>query len=179
MKFSREKEYLLFIKDVPEAIRVICNKVVKNTKGEVEKIYFEEVNLITSSLILKPEMIEDVIIPIDNTEFFIMYTNWMNFYRKGIHQDLNFANNLNQKIKNTFKERTYVLKGTGAFTPFDLQRLEILYQSSPIGAQIPVEILNSVVEDIKSMDKEELDIALQKSKSSSLAATIDTFNSIF
>lgn len=57
--------------------------------------------------------------PVSAIEMFQMYINWKNFYRKGINQDLRFAQTLQSSIVNTLKENKYVVFGSGKLEPFD------------------------------------------------------------
>lgn len=124
--FKKDKEYLIHIDNDPKEYRVICFKVVKDTKANIVEIQF---SIDQELLKLKPEQIVSVIEPIDNCEFFVMYTNWNNFYRKGVHQDLEFAYKVYRSILETLYQRSTVIKGTGAFVEFDYNRLKTLFNS--------------------------------------------------
>lgn len=62
---------------------------------------------------------------ITSTEFFTMYTNWNNFNRKGILQDLNYANEVKEKINNSLNLRDIVRQGSGKFEEYDYKLLNI------------------------------------------------------
>lgn len=121
--FKKDKEYLIYISDDPNQYRVICNKVVKDTKANVVEIQF---TINGEILKLKSEQIVSVIQPIENVEFFTMYTNWNNFYREGINQDLEYAYKVYKSILQSLDQKSIVLEGTGAFVSFDYNRLKVI-----------------------------------------------------
>lgn len=124
--FKKDKEYLIYINNDPKKYRVICNKIIKDTKGTVVEIHF---TIYKELLKLKPEQIVSVIQPIENVEFFSMYINWYNFYKEGPHQDLEYAEKVHQTILNSLSEKSFVQKGTGAFVAFDYTRLDKLFSA--------------------------------------------------
>ena len=130
MIFKKDKEYLLINKD-KEIFRLICTKVVKDTKGEITEILFTNPVLEKSSYSFTLESLKDFIIedPVDNTEFFIMYTNWNNFYKLGFHQDLEYAEKTYKSILDTLKKRTHVKYGTGAFIDYDYRLMNKLLEA--------------------------------------------------
>ena len=80
--FRKEREYLIQINN--ELFRLICIKVTKNTKGEI--VSFSFIDPITENSCYEFTLEEvkefnEIQEPIDNLEFFKMYTNWHNFYR--------------------------------------------------------------------------------------------------
>lgn len=128
MLFRKEKEYVIQIES-KYWIRLICTKVTKDTKGQIVSFSFTNPVIPNSKYdfsIVEAEAFLTVLEPIDNCEFFQMYTNWLNFLRKGPHQDLEYAEQLRIKIVNTLKERTHVIYGSGAFIQYDLNNLNKL-----------------------------------------------------
>ena len=118
--FKKEKEY--YIEVSPKLfIKHVCKKIKKNTKVEIIFIvfYFPWNSVTKIYSVEEMNNFISVIEPVDNTEFFSMYINWLNFYRPGSHQDLTFAKEIGIKIINTLKIRTWVAWGSGAFTQFD------------------------------------------------------------
>ena len=90
--FKKEKEY--YIEVSPKLfIKHVCKKIKKNTKGEIIFIvfYFPWNSVTKIYSVEEMNNFISVIEPVDNTEFFSMYINWLNFYRPGPHQDLTFA----------------------------------------------------------------------------------------
>lgn len=126
ISFKKDKEYLIHLSNDSNQYRVICFKVIKDTKADIVEIQF---SIDQELLKLKPEQIVSVIEPIDNCEFFVMYTNWTNFYRKGVHQDLEYAYKIYRSILESLSQRSVVIKGTGAFVEFDYNRLKTLFNS--------------------------------------------------
>ena len=55
---------------------------------------------------------------------FKMYSNWLNFYRKGIHQNLVFAKQIAEQINETIKKRSYVMYGAGSWINYDFNKLK-------------------------------------------------------
>ena len=125
--FRKEREYLIQINN--ELFRLICNKVTKNTKGEIISYTFTNPVIPNSNYEFTIEEVSKfgtIKEPVDNTELFQMYINWLNFKRESIHQDLKYAEELRIKILNTLKDRTHVRYGTGALVEYDLNKIEIL-----------------------------------------------------
>lgn len=126
-KFNTTKEYIITYEGLD--YRVICTKVIKDTQGNIRSVCFKEVSKENVLIVENLNLISNTIIPIDNTEFFTMYINWLNFYRKGLHQDLNYAKELFIKIDSTLKQRTTIIKGSGAFLPYDNRLYMKLYET--------------------------------------------------
>ena len=125
--FRKEREYLIQINN--ELFRLICIKVTKNTKGEIVSYTFTNPVIPNSKYEFTVEEVfkfGTIKEPVDNTELFQMYINWLNFKRESIHQDLKYAEELRIKILNTLKDRTHVRYGTGALVEYDLNKIEIL-----------------------------------------------------
>ena len=125
--FRKEREYLIQINN--ELFRLICIKVTKNTKGEIVSYTFTNPVIPNSKYEFTVEEVfkfGTIKEPVDNTELFQMYINWLNFKRESIHQDLKYAEELRIKILNTLKDRTHVRYGTGALIEYDLNKIEIL-----------------------------------------------------
>lgn len=133
MLFKEKKEYLIKLGVDNKQYRLICTKVTKNIKGEI--VSFSFIDPITENSCYEFTLEEvkefnEIQEPIDNLEFFQMYINWHNFYRKGIQQDLKYAEELRIKILNTLAIRTFVCYGTGALIKYDLNKLSILMNNS-------------------------------------------------
>lgn len=124
--FKKDKEYLIHIDDDPNQYRVICYKIIKDTKANIIEIHF---SIDQELLKLKLEQISSVIEPIDNSEFFVMYTNWNNFYKSGFNQDLDYAYTVYKSILQSLNKRSIVFEGTGAFVSFDYNRLKFIIDS--------------------------------------------------
>lgn len=124
--FKKDKEYLISINNDSNQYRVICFKVIKDTKANIVEVHF---TIDQELLKLKYEQIASVVEPIDNSEFFVMYTNWNNFHRKGVHQDLEYAYKIYRSILESLSQRSVVVEGTGAFVDFDYNRLRIIIDS--------------------------------------------------
>ena len=127
--FKKEKEY--YIEVSPKLfIKHVCKKIKKNTKGEIIFIvfYFPWNSVTKIYSVEEMNNFISVIEPVDNTEFFSMYINWLNFRRPGFHQDLEFANELRTNIINTLKERSIVLHGAGAFIQYDFNNRDKLVE---------------------------------------------------
>ena len=127
MLFKEKKEYLIKLGVDNKQYRLICTKVTKNIKGEI--VSFSFIDPVTENSCYEFTLEEvkefnEIQEPIDNLEFFKMYTNWHNFYRKGIQQELRI------KILNTLAIRTFVCYGTGALIKYDLNKLSILMSNS-------------------------------------------------
>ena len=75
-----------------------------------------------------------VIEPVDNLEMFKMYSNWLSFYRKGVHQDLAFAKQIAEQINETIKKRSYVMYGAGSWIDYDFNKLKEVITSLEDGA---------------------------------------------
>lgn len=122
--FKAKREYILITK-LNKVIRIVVSKA-KWSEDKTHQIV--ESTQVNSGLAFnfKTNNLDavEVIEPIANDEFFTMYTNWNNFVRPGIHQDLEFAAQLHQKIINTFNSRSYVMQGSSKFEDFDLNRLK-------------------------------------------------------
>lgn len=127
MNFKKEKEYLIELQD-GKILRLICTKITKDTSGNVINCAFKESDNSSNYIFSINEIGTFISIkePIDNTEFFQMYVNWMNFFREGAHQDLEYAEQLRLKIINTLQERSHVMYGSGAFVEYDLKLLNYL-----------------------------------------------------
>ena len=125
MNFRKENEYLIEI--FPQHFfRLICTKITKNPKGGIEFYTFK--NLVTNETsiykIEEANKFITVIEPVDNLEMFKMYSNWLNFYRKGIHQNLVFAKQVAEQINETIKKRSYVMYGAGSWIDYDFNKLK-------------------------------------------------------
>lgn len=121
---TTKNEYVLNIDNIH--YQVICTKVTKDKYGNPTEYQFQcpvLKNITTFTVAYLKDI--DVITPVDNTEFFMMYTNWYNF-EYGVHKDTVFATKLKQDIINTLKKRTHVKYGKGAWVEFDLNRLDKL-----------------------------------------------------
>ena len=125
MNFRKENEYLIEI--FPQHFfRLICTKITKNPKGEIESYTFKN-PATNETFIYKIEEVNKfitVIEPVDNLEMFKMYSNWLSFYRKGIHQDLAFAKQIAEQINETIKKRSYVMYGAGSWIDYDFNKLK-------------------------------------------------------
>ena len=125
MNFRKENEYLIEI--FPQHFfRLICTKISKNPKGEIESYTFKN-PATNETFIYKIEEANKfitVIEPVDNLEMFKMYSNWLNFYRKGIHQNLVFAKQVAEQINETIKKRSYVMYGAGSWIDYDFNKLK-------------------------------------------------------
>lgn len=125
MNFRKENEYLIEI--FPQHFfRLICTKITKNPKGEIESYTFKN-PATNETFIYKIEEANKfitVIEPVDNLEMFKMYSNWLNFYRKGIHQNLVFAKQVAEQINETIKKRSYVMYGAGSWVNYDFNKLK-------------------------------------------------------
>ena len=125
MNFRKENEYLIEI--FPQHFfRLICTKITKNPKGEIESYTFKNpaTNEIFIYKIEEANKFITVIEPVDNLEMFKMYGNWLNFYRKGIHQNLVFAKQIAEQINETIKKRSYVMYGAGSWINYDFNKLK-------------------------------------------------------
>ena len=123
MNFRKENEYLIEI--FPQHFfRLICTKITKNPKGEIESYTFKNpvTNEISIYKIEEANKFITVIEPIDNLEMFKMYINWLNFKREGLHQDSVFAKQIAEKIINILKERSYVMYGAGSWVDYDFRK---------------------------------------------------------
>ena len=123
MNFRKENEYLIEI--FPQHFfRLICTKITKNPKGEIESYTFKN-PATNETFIYKIEEANKfitVIEPVDNLEMFKMYINWLNFKREGLHQDSVFAKQIAEKIINILKERSYVMYGAGSWVDYDFRK---------------------------------------------------------
>ena len=131
MDFRKEREYLIE-HPINDCHRLVCTKVTKNTKGEVISYIFTNPVIENSRYEFTLEEVKafnDVREPVDNTELFQMYINWLNFRRDGIHQDLIFAEQLRLKIINTLQNRTHVHYGAGALVEYDHVRIEKILEN--------------------------------------------------
>ena len=127
--FKKEKEY--YIEVSPKLfIKHVCKKIKKNTKGEIIFIvfYFPWNSVTKIYSVEEMNNFISVIEPVDNTEFFSMYINWLNFRRSGFHQNLEVANKIRTNIINTLKERSIVLYGAGAFIQYDFNNRDKLIE---------------------------------------------------
>lgn len=120
--FKKDKEYFI------NGIRCICTKIKKDTKGNIINISFIDLEA-NKELIFKLEDIHTIKNPIENVEFFSMYLNWNNYYRKGLHQDLEFAKEIFFNIINSLNDRSFVISGTGSFVNYDYKKLYTLLNS--------------------------------------------------
>ena len=121
--FKKEKEY--YIEVSPKLfIKHVCKKIKKNTKGEIIFIvfYFPWNSVTKIYSVEEMNNFISVIEPVDNTEFFSMYINWLNFKREGLHQDSVFAKQIAEKIINILKERSYVMYGAGSWGDYDFRK---------------------------------------------------------
>ena len=123
MIFRKENEYIIEI--IPQhPLRLICIKVKKKVKGEIESYTFNNpvTNETSTYLVKETNRFLKVIEPVDNLEMFKMYINWLNFKREGLHQDLVFAKQIAEKIINILKERSYVMYGAGSWVDYDFRK---------------------------------------------------------
>ena len=123
MIFRKENEYIIEI--IPQhLLRLVCIKVKKNVKGEIESYTFNNpvTNETSTYLVKETNKFLKVIEPVDNLEMFKMHINWLNFKREGLHQDLVFAKQIAEKISNTLKERSYVMYGAGSWVDYDFRK---------------------------------------------------------
>lgn len=124
---KKDKEYL-FVDSLGQKSRLICTKIEKDSKGILVKALF--VNPFIPSQIFEYNLEElnvfSIYDPIDNTEFFSMYINWRNFYRDGVHQDLDKAYQIYLSILESLSVRSYVRIGTGAFVDYDYNLKNLL-----------------------------------------------------
>ena len=135
MNFRKENEYLIEI--FPQHFfRLICTKITKNPKGEIESYTFKNPATNETSIykIEEANKFITVIEPVDNLEMFKMYSNWLNFYRKGIHQNLVFAKQIAEQINETIKKRSYVIYGAGSWINYDFNKLKEVITSLEDGA---------------------------------------------
>ena len=135
MNFRKENEYLIEI--FPQHFfRLICTKITKNPKGEIESYTFNNpvTNEISIYKIEEANKFITVIEPVDNLEMFKMYSNWLSFYRKGVHQDLAFAKQIAEQINETIKKRSYVMYGAGSWIDYDFNKLKEVITSLEDGA---------------------------------------------
>lgn len=127
MDFRKEKEYISRIgNNTP--IRFIVSKVkIAEDKSfkEISYKYNDKVVTFKNTEVHHITFIE----PIDNVALFTMYINWMNHLRPGIHQDLLFAEQVKESIKQTLITRSYVKEGTGKFTDYDFNLLNKMFPS--------------------------------------------------
>lgn len=113
-KFKKDKEYNLYINDWKYNLLFIGR--------DKDMLIFHDIHGITYKC--QVDNIMDISEPVSATEMFQMYTNWNNFHREGIHQDLEFAENIRSKINNTLVERKYVVVGSGKLEPFDFRLID-------------------------------------------------------
>ena len=123
MNFRKENEYLIEIFS-QHFFRLICTKITKNPKGEIESYTFNNpvTNETSTYLVKETNRFLKVIEPVDNLEMFKMYINWLNFKREGLHQDSVFAKQIAEKIINVLKERSYVMYGAGSWVDYDFRK---------------------------------------------------------
>lgn len=127
MNFRKENEYLIEI--IPQHFsRLICAKITKNPKGEIESYTFK--NPVTAEVstykVEEANKFFSVTEPVDNLEMFKMYIGWLNFAREGIHQDLVFAKQVAEKAINTLKERSYVIYGAASWVDADFKKRDAI-----------------------------------------------------
>lgn len=108
-KFKKDKEYNLYINGW------IYNLLFIGRDKDV--LTFHDIRGITYKCHVDDIM--NISEPVSATEMFQMYTNWNNFHRVGIHQDLEFAEIIRCRINNTLVGRKYVVVGSGKLEPYD------------------------------------------------------------
>lgn len=127
IKFKSGKEY--FIKTnklfktrfiVTKVTTEIINKVPTQVAitGHCDSIYDPDLKTIIIADII--ELYE----PVSSKDMFVMWTNYNNAKNpNSIFYDLQFANELQAKITNTLKEKSYIQYGSGKFEPFDYKKM--------------------------------------------------------
>ena len=131
MKFKKDKEYIILLK-TNKTIRIVVSKTTTLEDGSQDiiskdcksgwdfKFNSNKLNCIR------------IIEPISNTEIFSMYINWNNFYRKGIHQNLTFAREIQQNIFNSLVSRSFVKQGSSKLEIYDFSLIERILPGIPI-----------------------------------------------
>lgn len=124
--FKKDKEYIILLK-TNKTLRIIVTKVVKlpdesldvQSKDCLSNWDFNFNNEKLNCL--------EIIEPVNNSELFIMYINWNNFYRNGFNQDLEYAEQVRQSILKTLLSRSYVKQGSGKLELYDLSLLQKMF----------------------------------------------------
>lgn len=125
VKFKKDKEYI-FLNKLGKYVRILVEKVSVVTIEGIEYQSVKSKCLVTNwefNFVTNDFQVKDIFEPITCTEFFIMYTNWNNFNREGFHQDIQYADELKQKIITTLSERSIVKKGSSKFEDYDYRLL--------------------------------------------------------
>ena len=132
MIYKADKEIMCYDQN-NDQFKMLILKVTKNKDGILETIVTKNLDSFKKEItwsfsdFLKtfPKIYECV----TNTEVFIMYTNWNNFKKEGIHQDTSFADKIRRDVLNTLKLRCTVTEGTGKLEDFDRNLLHRLFKN--------------------------------------------------
>lgn len=131
MKFKKDKEYIILLK-TNKTIRIVVNKTTTLKDGSQDIISKDCMSGWDFKFNSNKLNCIRVIEPISNTEIFSMYINWNNFYRKGIHQNLTFAREIQQNIFNSLVSRSFVKQGSSKLEVYDFSLIEKILPGIPI-----------------------------------------------
>ena len=122
---KKDKEFLIQFKDDSDHYRIVVVKTVYDKNKHKSSDHFIYKNCYSGKIAecLLSEITE-IISPITNAEMFTMWTNWNSMKRI----DLDYADKIKQKIKNTLAERSYVKFGTGKFESYDYSKMKEIMQ---------------------------------------------------
>lgn len=115
-----------------ELYRFIVNKVTKDIKGKIVSIVVQHLDAFRKVETFEVDdwYFENIREPVTATEFFIMYTNWHNHWKEGVHQDLAFAKGVSISIHHSLRLRSTVKEGVGRFEPFDDRLMQFFLDNS-------------------------------------------------
>lgn len=131
MKFKKDKEYIILLK-TNKTIRIVVSKTTTLKDGSQDIISKDCMSGWDFKFNSNKLNCIRVIEPISNTEIFSMYINWNNFYRKGIHQNLTFAREIQQNIFNSLVSRSFVKQGSSKLEVYDFSLIEKILPGIPI-----------------------------------------------